>query len=805
MQRLKAVLAIFASLLAGLVVASFIAGCQPAKPRATSTDTENAPPSEPAELNIEAAPAEQPDASLPVAPASEAPASDAAPAGAPVLPNEGNPVPGAEPGKAAELPRDPMATEPAPEAAPATTDKPAPEAEPATTDKPADDTKPSEGDPEGDAAAKPAEDQVALASTKKTGEQKSAASSPADDAKNPTVKAGDWAQWGGTALRNNTPVTESVPTDWAPGDFDRKTGEWDKDSATNIKWVAALGSQTYGNTVVADGKVFLGTNNSNGYLKRYPSDVDLGVLVCFDEKDGKFLWQHSSEKLPTGRVHDWPLQGICCSPYIEGDRLWFVTSRGEVRCLDTNGYYDGEDDGPVKNELGRLFDVVKGDDEENDPQAPIVAALDEGKLTDDMRERFKTAGFELEGDVAITKDESGKGPGKKWKLKGKVDGADRDVQISMAGPRLSVFKVITADDKQEADTIWVFNMMEKLGTSQHNMCSCSVTALGDILFVNTSNGVDEAHISIPAPEAPSFIAMDKNTGEVYWTDNSPGKNILHGQWSSPTVAVLGGVPQVIFGGGDGWLYSFKADKGKDGKPELLWKFDANPKNTILELGGRGTRNDIISTPVVYDGKVYFATGQDPEHGEGVGILWCLDPTKRGDVSEELAVNREDPKKPIPVKRIQAVVESEGDIAVPNPNSAVVWKYDTHDANGDGKFDFEETFHRSISTVAIKDDLLFIPDFSGLFHCVDAKTGKPHWTYDMLAAAWGSPMIAGGHVYIGDEDGDIAIFELKKEPHEPVAEINMNNSVYSTPVYANGVLWIANKDHIFAITEETGAE
>ncbi len=186
-------------------------------------------------------------------------------------------------------------------------------------------------------------------------------------------------------------------------------------------------------------------------------------------------------------------------------------------------------------------------------------------------------------------------------------------------------------------------------------------------------------------------------------------------------------------------------------------------------------------------------------------FWCLDPTKRGDVSEELAVNREDPKKPIPVKRIQAVVESEGDIAVPNPNSAVVWKYDTHDANGDGKFDFEETFHRSISTVAIKDDLLFIPDFSGLFHCVDAKTGKPHWTYDMLAAAWGSPMIAGGHVYIGDEDGDIAIFELKKEPHEPVAEINMNNSVYSTPVYANGVLWIANKDHIFAITEETGAE
>ena len=68
-------------------------------------------------------------------------------------------------------------------------------------------------------------------------------------------------------------------------------------------------------------------------------------------------------------------------------------------------------------------------------------------------------------------------------------------------------------------------------------------------------------------------------------------------------------------------------------------------------------------------------------------------------------------------------------------------------------------HRTIGTVAIKDDLLFVADFSGLFHCLDAKTGKVHWTYDMLAAAWGSPLIVDDKVYIGDEDGDIAVFNL----------------------------------------------
>ena len=82
------------------------------------------------------------------------------------------------------------------------------------------------------------------------------------------------------------------------------------------------------------------------------------MLLCFSEKDGKFLWQHSNEKLPTGRVHDWPLQGICATPLVEGERLWYVTNRGEVVCLDTKGFHDNKDNGPVTKDPGRLFDVV---------------------------------------------------------------------------------------------------------------------------------------------------------------------------------------------------------------------------------------------------------------------------------------------------------------------------------------------------------------------------------------------------------------------------------------------------------------
>ena len=149
------------------------------------------------------------------------------------------------------------------------------------------------------------------------------------------VKPGDSPQMGLSHLRNNvTAGTKNIPS------------EWDVTSGKNIKWTAKLGSQTYASPVIANGKIFVGTNNANGYIKRYPAKVDLGCLLCFDEATGKFLWQHSNEKLPQGRVVDWEQLGICSSPYVKGNRLWYVTNRDELTCLDTEGFLDGENDGP---------------------------------------------------------------------------------------------------------------------------------------------------------------------------------------------------------------------------------------------------------------------------------------------------------------------------------------------------------------------------------------------------------------------------------------------------------------------------
>jgi outer membrane protein assembly factor BamB len=753
--------------LLGLIGTPLFVGCQPPTPpgKGSSTTTTKSDAQEEDEVVVEPAPAE-PMEEKPSEPVDESPAAPETPVEPTDKPTDEKP---ADEKPADEKPADEKPAEP-------TLEPPANK----TEDAPADEPKPEEG-----AAQEVPGDQVASAGKLIPTIDKNA---------NAPIKPGDWNQWGGTSYRNNTPIAKNIPTQWDPGTFDRKTGKWNNDGE-NIKWVAQVGSQTYGNPTVAGGKVMVGTNNNAAYLKRYPDDVDLGVLVCFDEKTGEFLWQHSCEKLPTGRVHDWPQQGICAASYVEGNRAWITTSRGEIVCVDINGFHDGKDDGE-QNIPAKMFEIMKdSDDPTMDEVAPAIAQLNEGKLPAGLAKRFTDSGIEVAADTKVEVAEAGK----KWTLTVKIDGNDRNLFVVAQGPKLLGYKVLGIHDKNESDVIWTFDMMKELGSSQHNMCSTSITCLGDILFCCTGNGVDESHINIPAIEAPSFFAIDKNTKEVYWTDNTPGPNIIHGQWSSPAVAELGGVWQVIYGGGDGWLYSFKADKGKDGKPELLWRFDLNPKEAKWVLGGRGTRNEPIGTPVVYDGLVYIAVGQDPEHGEGIGHMYCIDPTKRGDVSEFLAVKRDNPKEIVPVRRLVGVLEEEGEVAIPNPNTACVWHYSEEDRNGDGEIDFEEQIHRTIGTVAIQDDLLFIADFSGLFICMDAKSGKVHWVYDMLAASWGSPLIVDGHVYMGDEDGDVIVFKLSKEQHEPVAEINMGNSIYSTPIVANGVLYIGNKTHLFAIT------
>lgn len=485
--------------------------------------------------------------------------------------------------------------------------------------------------------------------------------------------------WGGSPSRNMVSSEKNLPDTFEPGRYKPNSEEIDMATTKSVKWIAKLGSQAYGNVTVAGGKVFVGTNNESPRDPRFKGDR--GVLMCFDEKTGELNWQLPIPKLGTGKISDWEFLGVCSSPAVVGDRVYIVTNRCEVMCLDVNGQANGND-GPFKDE-GQYF----------------------------------------------------AGPGK---------------------PRVEVIS-------KDADIIWKFDMPKELGVFPHNITSCGPLVFGDKIVVTTSNGVDWGHTSIPNPKAPTLVMLDRFTGKLLGEEHEGvASRTLHSNWSSPAFGTVAGKGQIIFGAGDGWCYGFDAKQTRtvEGTQVFrqLWRFDCNLPRYRVKNGKRQKYatydgpSEVIATPVFYKNRAYVPIGQDPEHGEGLGNFSCIDMTKTGDITK----------------------------------TGCVWKY--------------SKIHRSLSTAAISNGLLYIPDFSGYIHCLDATTGKPYWVYDTKSHIWGSPLIADGKLYIGTEDGDFLIMAAGKQM-KLIKKIDMRAPVYATPVAANGTLYIATPTHLYAIAKQ----
>jgi outer membrane protein assembly factor BamB len=149
------------------------------------------------------------------------------------------------------------------------------------------------------------------------------------------VFAADSPQYGTYATRNMVSPERGLAER-----FDPASGE-------NIKWVAKLGTHSHSTPVVAGGRVYMGTNNGTPRDPKHKGDR--GVLMCFDEAKGELLWQLVSPKLEEDRFFDWPEMGICSPATVEGEKVYIVSNRGEVMCLDARGMSNGND-GPYVDE-----------------------------------------------------------------------------------------------------------------------------------------------------------------------------------------------------------------------------------------------------------------------------------------------------------------------------------------------------------------------------------------------------------------------------------------------------------------------
>ncbi|MCA9235114.1 MAG: PQQ-binding-like beta-propeller repeat protein [Planctomycetales bacterium] len=112
-----------------------------------------------------------------------------------------------------------------------------------------------------------------------------------------------------------------------------------------------------------------------------------------------------------------------------------------------------------------------------------------------------------------------------------------------------------------------------------------------------------------------FMAFDKATGELRWlngTSISPDDTT----YSTPTVAVIGGVRQLVFGAGDGEVWGFQPRTGVH-----LWHYPFS-------------RRGLNVSPLVVGDTVYMSHSEENMVGNTMGAVVAIDATQRGDLTDK---------------------------------------------------------------------------------------------------------------------------------------------------------------------------
>jgi outer membrane protein assembly factor BamB len=233
-------------------------------------------------------------------------------------------------------------------------------------------------------------------------------------------------------------------------------------------------------------------------------------------------------------------------------------------------------------------------------------------------------------------------------------------------------------------------------------------------------------------EGDSFlVALDKASGKERWrAPRARGTS-----WSSPVVVEAGGARQILVAGPV--TVAYEPATGKE-----LWREGAAPE-------GRG--GGFITTPVVLDGLVVFATGG---RRGGEARAWVIEPAEAGEKAEPLLWK-----------------ETLDGPHVPSPLAY------------DGK------------VYLLKQD-------SGILSVLDPSSGKLEYGPERLegvADVYASPVAASGRLYVAGRDGTVEV--LSAWPEIATLAVNkLDEGIDASPAIAGDELFLRGLAHLYCVAQ-----
>ncbi len=396
------------------------------------------------------------------------------------------------------------------------------------------------------------------------------------------IHAGDWPQWGGMDLGRNMVSPETgLPASFQPGEKSTQGSGFISGTTENVRWAVRLGSYIYGNPTVADGRVFVGTDDSilRGDARLRPSRG--GMVQCLDEATGRILWRlatpnRGEDRLPPQAHYGQQHCGTCSSPAVVGKRVYFMSSACEIVCLDVDGMANGND-GPFRDEGQYMAGPGKPPVPIQPGDADIVWVCDLVNQLGVCPHDVASCSLLVDGGIVYSVTSNG------------VDKPHtrclRPDAPSFIALDAKTGRVLATDDEGMGRRLW--------------HCLWSPPSLGTVnsrklVFFGGGDGVCYAFEALTeVPRQPVHFK------KVWQYDCNP-----------PQYRLRDGQPIPYYAG----------DKRKKDSPN---------KSDGTYLGP----SQIIATPVFHEGRVYVSIGQDPMHGRGRGLLHCIDASKTGDITQ----------------------------------------------------------------------------------------------------------------------------------------------------------------------------